>query len=102
MVGRWGMSDKVGLVTVLPPDGVEPFLAEGVASERTRQLVDAEVRKLADECHQRALGTLGEHRDQLESLAHALLEQETLDEVDAYAAAGIPHKPTHRTGSPRS
>ena len=34
--------------------------------------------------------TLGEHRDQLESLAHALLEQETLDEVDAYAAAGHP------------
>ncbi len=102
MVGRWGMSDKVGLVTVLPPDGVEPFLAEGVASEGTRRLVDAEVRKLADECHQRALNTLAEHRDQLESLAHALLQQETLDEVDAYAAAGIPHKPAHRTGSPRS
>jgi ATP-dependent Zn protease len=26
MVGRWGMSDKVGLVTVLPPDGTDPFL----------------------------------------------------------------------------
>ena len=99
MVGRWGMSDKVGLVTVLPPDGVEPLLMDGGASERTRQQVDMEVRKLADQCHRQALSTLGEHRDQLESLAHALLERETLDEVDAYAAAGIPHKPTHRTRS---
>ena len=99
MVGRWGMSDKVGLVTVLPPDGVEPLLMDGGASERTRQLVDMEVRKLADQCHQQALSTLGEHREQLESLAQALLERETLDEVDAYAAAGIPHQPAHRTRS---
>ena len=99
MVGRWGMSDKVGLVTVLPPDGVEPLLMDGGASERTRQLVDMEVRKLADQCHRQALSTLGEHREQLESLAQALLERETLDEVDAYAAAGIPHQPAHRTRS---
>ena len=33
--------------------------------------------------------TLRGHRDQLGRLAHALLEGETLDEDDAYAAAGI-------------
>jgi cell division protease FtsH len=32
---------------------------------------------------------LAEHREQLDNLAHALLERETLDEADAYAAAGI-------------
>ena len=30
------------------------------------------------------------HREQLDSLAHALLEAETLDAIDAYAAAGLP------------
>jgi cell division protease FtsH len=93
MVGRWGMSDKVGLVTIVPAEGAGPYglLGEGVTSERTRQLLDTEVRRIADECHQRALETLGEHREQRDALAHALLEQETLDEPDAYAAAGIPH-----------
>jgi cell division protease FtsH len=33
---------------------------------------------------------LREHRDKLDSLAAALLEHETLDEDDAYAAAGVP------------
>jgi hypothetical protein len=36
---------------------------------------------------------LTEHVDQLRSLAEALLEAETLDEVHAYAAAGVPARP---------
>ena len=92
MVGRWGMSDKVGLVTVLPPDGTDPFLmGEGAPSERTRQLVDSEIRRISDECHARAVNMLAEHREQLDALAGALLERETLDEPDAYAAAAVPH-----------
>jgi cell division protease FtsH len=87
------MSDKVGLVTVLPADGAGPYglLGEGATSERTRQLVDGEVRRIADESHGHALHMLRQDREQLDALAHALLEHETLDEVDAYAAAGIPH-----------
>ena len=93
MVGRWGMSDTIGLVTVLPADGAGTYglLGEGNTSEQTRQILDAEVRRIADECHQRALNRLREHREQLDSLAESLLEHETLDEADAYAAAGIPH-----------
>ncbi|HEX8975467.1 MAG TPA: ATP-dependent zinc metalloprotease FtsH [Solirubrobacteraceae bacterium] len=93
MVGRWGMSDDIGLVTVLPAEGTGPYglLGEGAISERTRQLIDSEVRRLAAECHQRALDTLRAHREQLQALASALLEHETLDESDAYAAAGILH-----------
>ncbi|HTX30391.1 MAG TPA: ATP-dependent zinc metalloprotease FtsH [Solirubrobacteraceae bacterium] len=93
MIGRWGMSDEIGLVTVLPAEGAGPYglYGEASTSERTKQLMDAEVRKIADQCHQRALQTLREHREQLDALAHTLLEHETLDEADAYAAAGIPH-----------
>jgi len=49
------------------------------------------VRRITDECHTRALSILSEHREQLDALAHALLDRETLDEPDAYAAAGVPH-----------
>jgi cell division protease FtsH len=94
MVGRWGFSQKVGMVSVLPAPGEENlfFPGTGPASERTRELVDDEVRNIVDECYARAIDMLSAHRPQLEALAHALLERETLDEVDAYAAAGIPRK----------
>ena len=92
MVGRWGMSEKVGLVTVVPADGAGPyFFGEAPTSEHTRELIDEEVRRVLDECHQRALAALRDHREQLERLARSLLEHETLDEADAYATAGIPH-----------
>jgi cell division protease FtsH len=93
MVGRWGMSDEIGLVTVLPSEGAGAFglMGEGMISEQTRQLLDSEVRRITAECHKHALEILTEHRNQLDGLAHMLLEHETLDEVDAYAAAGIPH-----------
>src|SRR5438132_1383956 len=93
MVGRWGMSDAVGLVSVLPRPGAEQALFPGVdsrsPSESTRELVDAEVRRIVDECYARALGLLRENRERLASLAKALLANETLDEREAYAAAGF-------------
>jgi cell division protease FtsH len=90
MVGRWGMSQAIGPVSVLPPPGQEsPFGLDGVAPA-TKELIDQEVRNLVDECYQRAVTSLREHRDQLDALARTLLERETLDEDQAYAAAGIP------------
>jgi cell division protease FtsH len=91
MVGRWGMSQKVGLVSVLPPPGEEgnPFIADGQVSPATRELIDAEVRRIVEECYDRAVGMLRENKDRLEKLAKALLEKETLDEPEAYAVAGF-------------
>jgi cell division protease FtsH len=90
MVGRWGMSDKVGPIAVLPSESAGPFLP-GVreTSEETERLLDHEVRRMVDEAHAYVSGLLNEHRDQLDSLAHALLDAETLDAIDAYAAAGV-------------
>ncbi len=93
MVGRWGMSEKIGLVSVLPGPQDEPLLfpgAPGGVSERTRQSLDDEVKRITDECYAKALSTLREHRAQLDTLASTLLDRETLDEADAYRAAGIP------------
>jgi cell division protease FtsH len=90
MVGRWGMSEKVGPVTVLPDDMGPRLPGSGETSEATRQLVDDEVRRLVGTANERVDHLLREHREQLESLKRALLESETLDAADAYAATGMP------------
>ena len=91
MVGRWGMSDAIGPVAVLPDEGQGMFLP-GVSetSQDTQKLVDQEVHTMVQNAHREVTRLLEDHRDQLESLAKALLSHETLDFADAYAAAGIP------------
>jgi cell division protease FtsH len=90
MVGRWGMSSKLGTVAVVSADGQGPLLPGAVdGSEETRRLVDEEVRRLVTSAHDEVVALLDENRSRLDSLAQALLEHETLDQADAYAAAGI-------------
>jgi cell division protease FtsH len=90
MVGRWGMSDALGPVSVIPRDGSGPFLP-GVAevSPETQRLVDEEVRRIVAAAHDEVVTLLTGNRERLDGLASALLEHETLDEDDAYAAAGV-------------
>jgi cell division protease FtsH len=91
MVGRWGMSDAIGPVAVLSADGADQRLLIGLAdtSQATQELVDREVRQLVETAHEEVVEMLTEHREQLENLAKALLDAETLDAVDAYGAAGL-------------
>ena len=98
MVARWGMSDKIGFITVAAQEGQNLLLpgAEPV-SQATQELVDAEVRRIVDEEHEATLQLVSDNRERLDALAAALLERETLDELDAYAAAGI-----DRTRAPAS
>jgi cell division protease FtsH len=97
MVGRWGMSEVIGPVSILPGPNDEPFLLPGTGpggpSAHTLELVDSEVRKIIDACYTEALAKLTAHRDKPAALTHALLERETLDEADAYAVAGVPRQP---------
>jgi cell division protease FtsH len=90
MVGRWGMSAAIGPIAVLPQEGTS-MLLPGVAetSEQTQQMVDQEVRRIVDTAHREVVTLLREHRTQLDDLVAALLKHETLDETDAYAAAGL-------------
>ncbi|MEA2479914.1 MAG: cell division protease FtsH, partial [Thermoleophilaceae bacterium] len=104
MVGRWGMSEKVGMVSVLPrpEDEGSFFPGASAASEATRELVDAEVRRIVDECYQVAVARLRENRERLESLSRALLERETLDQEDAYRAAGFDERPPAAAAEPQA
>jgi cell division protease FtsH len=96
MVGRWGMSEAIGPVTVLPGPRDEvlfPGIGDGGVSPATRELVDAEVRRIVEACYAEAVASLRDHRPQLDALVAALLERETLDEADAYRIAGVDRKP---------
>jgi cell division protease FtsH len=88
MVGRWGMSEEIGLVTVVSDEPQYPGAYDG-NSEATRELIDREVRRIVEECYARAVGQLRENRWRLDALAQELLKRETLDEGDAYRAAGF-------------
>jgi cell division protease FtsH len=96
MVTRWGMSERVGPVSLAPRDN--PFLAGGDVfaigeqkpySEATGQLIDAEVRRILDDCYAAALELLRANRPRLDTLAAALLDHETLDEQDIRRVTGI-------------
>jgi cell division protease FtsH len=90
MVGRWGMSERVGRLSVLPAEG-DPRMA-GV-SEALLDAVDEEVRRITDECYAEARRLLREHRSKLDTIVEELLKHESLDEAEIYAAAGLP-RPT--------
>jgi cell division protease FtsH len=94
MVGRWGMSDAIGPIAVIPSDQQGPLLpGASDVSPATQELLDREVRRIVDDAHDAAVRLLTDNRDKLESLTDALLGAETLDETDAYAAAGVPRAP---------
>src|SRR5437667_5823240 len=96
MVTRWGMSEKLGPVTLAPRE--DPFLARdpfsGLGgsrpySEATAQIVDGEVERILLECYAEGVRLLREHRDSLDRLANSLLERETLDEPEIIRVTGI-------------
>ena len=87
MVGRWGMSERIGMVAVLPRDGANPW--GDLASPRTLELLDEEVRRKVEAAYEDVVGLLTAERSRLDALAEALLEQETLDQIDAYRIAGL-------------
>jgi cell division protease FtsH len=92
MVGRWGMSDVIGPLAILPRDGTGgPFGSSPELSPDTQKLIDDEMRRVVSDAYVQVLELLRDNRDRLDHLAHALLEHETLDEDDAYAAAGVAH-----------
>ncbi|HWQ54365.1 MAG TPA: ATP-dependent zinc metalloprotease FtsH [Bryobacteraceae bacterium] len=88
MVGRWGMSERIGKLSVLPADG-DPRMT-GV-SEDVLNAIDGEARRITDECYAEARRLLKENRGKLDRIVEQLLVRETLDEPEVYAAAGIEH-----------
>lgn len=79
MVTQYGMSDKLGMVTLSQQQS--RYLGGGsslTCSEATAEEIDAEVRRIVEEGHQRALQTLKENRFKLHEIAHYLQKKETI------------------------
>jgi cell division protease FtsH len=100
MVTRWGMSEKLGPVTLAPRE--DPFLrgdtfggfgAGKPYSEATAQVIDAEVERILQQGYAEGMQLLRAHRDALDRLARALLEQETLDEQEIIRVTEITPAP---------
>lgn len=99
MVTRWGMNDKLGMVQLAPRQnqylgnsmgsypGAKPF------SEATAEAIDKEVLRIINEAHEEAQRLLTKYRRELDALAHALLERETLDEQEILKVTGLPPAP---------
>ena len=107
MVTRWGMSDRLGLVQLAPPEN--PYLstlggwgATKSFSEETARAIDAEVHRILAESHEEARRLLTEHRPRLDALAEALLARETLDEQAILEVTGLPPAPALETAKLRS
>ncbi|HEV3342946.1 MAG TPA: cell division protein FtsH, partial [Pirellulales bacterium] len=86
MVTHWGMSERVGPVAYRTSEE-HPFLGKEIVeqrefSEHTAQLIDEEVARILHEAAERARELLDTNRDQLDKLAHALAENEVLDNRD--------------------
>ena len=80
MVREWGMSDRLGPAAWGATGGVNGLELGTSAgySEETARVIDIEVERLLAEQQERARLILGSHREALEAVARALMEQETL------------------------
>lgn len=93
MVREWGMSDKVGPISYGDSQeklyGGEVVIAKSY-SEATAIEIDKEIKRIVDECYQRAQKLLQEHRQDVVKVAEALLLYEVLDsaEVDLILSGG--------------
>lgn len=99
MVTEWGMSDAFGPLN-FAAGKPEVFLGRDFAnserhSEDTAQRIDAEIRRIVFEQYERAQRILTERRDQLERIADALLEYETIDgdDISTVLAGGKIERP---------
>src|SRR5665811_1260504 len=82
MVTRYGLSDALGPIEY-GENQEEVFLGHSVSrtqniSESTAQKIDSEIRRVIDECYQRAYGILSSRLADLHTVAKGLLEYETL------------------------
>jgi cell division protease FtsH len=90
MVTRWGMSDELGTIT-FGEDQEQVFLGRDLGhsrnySEAVAFSIDKEVKRIMDECHERATQMLNEHRDKLDAVAAVLKEREV---INAFEFQGI-------------
>lgn len=100
MVTKWGLSEKMGPL-MYDEGGEEVFLgrsatqAHKAMSDETAKQIDAEIRRIIDECYKKAQDILQENFDKLHAMAEALMQYETIDteQIDDIMAGRTPREP---------
>jgi cell division protease FtsH len=96
MVTQFGMSDKLGHVTLGRREGLvflgRDIMEERNYSEETARLIDEEVKKIVDEAYTKAKTLLQQNQDKLKTLTSALLEKEVLDGEEVKRMLGMEKK----------
>ena len=100
MVTKWGLSSELGPLLYTEDEG-EVFLGRSAASQNksfsseTASKIDLEVRKIIDECYEKAATLLNYNRYKLELMKDALMEYETIDagQIDDIMAGNKPRPP---------
>ena len=88
MVTEWGLSDKLGFLAY-SADEQEVFLGRSVSqqknlSDSTAKIIDEEIRNIVDDAYTDASKILKKKKKDLDLIANALLEYETLDSDDIF------------------
>ncbi|MCX5703580.1 MAG: ATP-dependent zinc metalloprotease FtsH [Candidatus Omnitrophica bacterium] len=96
MVCDYGMSDKVGNITLGRSHGPvflgRDLVEEKNYSEDTAKLIDTEVKRIVDECYLRAKKIIQDNQEKLKLLANTLLEKEVLTGEEVKRLLGIDKK----------
>ena len=83
MVTKYGMSENLGLINYDDNEDGEVFLGRDLGhtrgyGESVATVIDQEIKRIIDECYEKARTIIGENRDVLESCAQLLLEKEKI------------------------
>ena len=87
MVAYYGMSEKVGNISFYDAAGQRDMFTKPF-SERTAELIDAEVRRIVDEAVATARDIITAERDNIERIADLLIEKETIFTEDIESVLG--------------
>ena len=88
MVTYFGMSDKIGNVSFYDSTGARGYEFTKPYSEKTSELIDAEVKKIVDGVTARCREILEGHRQQLDTIAQMLIEKEVITYEDLESVLG--------------
>ena len=88
MIQFYGMSDKVGTLSYYDSTGARGYELIKPYSEKTAEMMDAEVKKLVDEIHKTTRNILEEHKEGFLAVAALLLEKEVIFAEDVERILG--------------
>ena len=88
MVQYYGMSDTVGALSFYDSTGSRGYDLTKPYSEKTAEAMDAEVKKIVDDVHEKTRQILVDHMDAFHRIAGLLLEKEVIFADDLEAVLG--------------